>query len=232
MFPRLTSDRTAGILLVLLVSLLVASVFGGAGGVGLDTRSEYFFGDGPESWQVVAIQHRDQLRDGLILLTFGAVVAMSLAVVAYKTLQRQAIGSAAAISIGLLGAGILLLVGAGLSFWLADLAGQWTNSAGADADRIADTALSVHTARFFALLIGFPLILGSLLAFGVRTQLTGGLPRWLFVFPILGGGLLIISPVGFAGPGVFLFLMASGVILLSWLVVLAGTLVLRRTDQN
>ena len=41
-------ERSAGVLILLLVILLVMAFFSGAGGVGIDTRSEYFFGDGPE----------------------------------------------------------------------------------------------------------------------------------------------------------------------------------------
>ena len=227
MFLRLTSERAAGALTLLLLGLLAASIAMGANRVGLDSRSEYFFGGGTESWRVVAIQHGGQLAKGIILQIGAGVVAMFLAGAAYMTLQRHGSGFVTAISVGLLAAGTLLLIGSVMSFRLSDLAGQWANASGADAGRIADSAYTAHTVRFFSLLTGLPLLLGSLIAFGVHVQRVSGMPRWLVVFPALSGALLIISPVGFVSIGIFVFFMASGVILFLWLFVLGGRLALR-----
>ena len=215
-------------MILLLLILLVAGCSKGAGGVGIDTRPDYFFGDGPHGWGVVAIQHRDQLKDGLVFLAVASVVAMASAPLLRKTLKSHPSTLVTASTVSLLTAGAVMLVFVATGFWIADLAGQWAASPiGEDADHIADSAFTAVTIRFFAALIGLPLLLGGLIGFGIQIQRTGELPRWLMAFPVMGGVLLIISPVGFAGPGSFLFVMASGTILLLWLIVLGGRLLLR-----
>ena len=225
----MATERTIGALVLLSLIFLLAGFATGAGGVGIDTRSEYFYGDGPHSWRVVATQHRDRLADGLIPLAVGGAAAMATSALLYRMLKSHPSGLVAAAALGLLAAGALILVFVGTGFWATYLAGQWWESrVGVDSGSIADSAFAVLTVRFFAAFMGFPLLLGSLIAFGVLVQHVGNLPRWLMAFPAVGGALLVISPIGFAvDPGFFFFLMASGIILLLWLVVLSGRLILR-----
>ena len=70
-------ERSAGALIIIMMILLVIAISTGAARVGLDTRSEYFYGDGPESWRVVAEVHRDELTDGLLPLALAGVSAVS-----------------------------------------------------------------------------------------------------------------------------------------------------------
>ena len=227
MLPRNVVARITGAMVLLMLGLLVAGFASGAGGVGIDIRSEYFFGDGPHSWGVVARVHGDDLANGLLAMAGGSATAMAAGGLLYLTLRQRPSALLAAGAIGLLASGALMLVGVGASYWVADLACQWIDAKSDEADCIADTAFNAVTLRFFALLVGLPLVLGSLIAFGLLVQRLSGLPRWLIAFPVTGGALLVISPVGFAGPGFALFLLASGLVLLSWLVVLSGRLMVR-----
>ena len=157
-------ERSAGVLILLLVILLVMAFFSGAGGVGIDTRSEYFFGDGPHSWRVAATEHRYQLTNGLTALALASVVAVTVAALLYWTLKSHALGLATVGTSALLVAGVLILVFVGLSLRTADLASSWIESpAGSEAGRIAHVALTTLAIRFIVGMIGFPLLLGSLI---------------------------------------------------------------------
>ena len=227
MFSQSAIERAVGILVPLVVVMLAASFSLGSGKVGIDTRSEYFYGTGTESWEIVANEHLEQLDDGLGFQAGAGALAMATAGLFYLMFRSRSSSLSNASTWGLLAAGGLILIGAGASFRVSDLAGQWLVTSGADAERIADSAFTAITLRFVVLIIGFPLFLGSLLAFGVATQRLSGLPRWLNAFPMLGGGLLVISPIGFVTVGIFLFIMASGAVLLSWLIIISARLILR-----
>lgn len=220
-------ERIAGVLVLLLVALVAVSVSMGAGGVGLDARSEYFRGDGPQSWSVVATQHRDQLADGLTPLAAASAVAMFLGGVLYLTHRRLASGLASAASFGFVTTGALMAIGVAMRFWVADLAGRWANTDSA-VGHLADSAFTAHTVWTVAMFVALPLLMASLIALGIVVQRAAALPRWLMAFPVVGGALLVISPIGFAvGPGFASLVVASGATLLVWLVVVSGRLTLR-----
>ena len=88
MFPQIAIERAAGalvplVLVPLVLVLLATSLILGAGRVGIDTRSEYFYATGPHSWQVVATQHRDRLADGLAFQAAAGALAMATAALIY-----------------------------------------------------------------------------------------------------------------------------------------------------
>ena len=222
-----SGERIVGIALLLVLVLVSLSMSLGAGRVGLDSRSEYFHGNGSESWAVVATLHQDQLADGLMPLAATSAVLVALAGVVYLTLRRYASLLASAVSVGFLTSGVLMAIGAAMRFRVADLAGRWSSTS-SGADGLADSAFTAHSVYVLSMFTALPLFMASLIAVGILAQRATTLPRWLLTFPWVGGALLIISPIGFAiGPGFGALVMASGATLLLWLVVVSGRLILR-----
>ncbi len=234
MIRHITTHRIFGAPILLLVTTFLLGMLRGAGGPGLDTRSEYFYGDGPNSWRYLASQHRAQATEGLVPLIVAGAAAIATAALVRPAFRPHPTELATASAIGLLSAGVLILVFQFMSFRVADLANQWTASVeGLQADGILDSAFSAVTIRFLAAGLGIPLLLGSLIAVGLAIQKRGRLPRWLVALPWLGGAVLIASPMGFfIGTGFFSIVALSAIILFLWIVILAVSLLVPGPTQT
>ncbi|MDA1097306.1 MAG: hypothetical protein O3B84_08670 [Chloroflexi bacterium] len=211
---RTRVERAAGLLVLWVVPLIAIA---GVLDPGLDTRQAYFV----ESLAAFLPEMGRYAASSIVMLAAGLVLAA--AGVALLLPSRRAPGPLQTLgATGLLSAGILILSGAGVGLWVHHLAAEWSFAGGAAAEQLAQSALTAQQMRFTLAISGIALSLASLLCTGVVFHRWNGLPSWLLRLPIVAGVILAASPLGFITVGIFLLLIASGLVLFSWLIIEAG----------
>lgn len=213
--------RLAGLFILLIVPLLIASVFLDPG---LETRPEYF----AESFARFVPQ-RERYLVSAILMFAAAFVALAAGCALFLRFRPLGMDLATAGALGLLVAGFLVLGAAGAGLRVYQLATEWLTLTGTGAGQAERSALAVQQLRFLSAGLGYVLLLVSLICCGVVFHRSTRLPRWLLSLPVVSGIIIVASPLGFLSVGIFLFLMVSAVLLFVWLTAETGWLLIRGT---
>lgn len=239
MLSKITIERTAGVLLLLIVALFAALTFVE---FGLDVSQEHF----REGFRDKIVQNQDRFAAGLVLSSVMSVVMIGAAGALYSTFRPHEPTLATVGAYGLLAGGVLLLAGAGSGVALHDLAGEWSATGGAQAEQVLTSARAVALVFAFFANIAFFLLFGGVSAFGALIAWTGAIPRWLGWLAVFSGVLQALSlTVGLVtgalwdmvmgsaiGTGLFSYLIfGSFFSAVLWLLITGGWLLVRGTQE-
>lgn len=239
MLSKIAVERTAGVLMLLIVALSAALA---AVGFGVDASLEPFRND----FRDKVVQNQDKFAAGLVLSSAMSVAMFGAAGALYGTFRLHERTLATVGAYGFLAGGVLLLVGAGSGVALHDLAGEWSAADAARAEQVLTSARAVAIEFEFLSNIAFLLLVGGVSAFGGLTAWTGAMPRWLSALAVLSGVLLLLGlTVGLVtgalwdlvmgssvDTGLFSYLMfGSFLTTVLWLSVTGGWLLVRGTKD-
>jgi hypothetical protein len=190
MLSKLTVERGAGLLLLLVAAatILIMTV----GRLGIGAAEPYFREDFP-----ALARNPYPYITGLVLAVGLAVGLIAAAAALYRTFQPHGPALAAVGAFGLLAAGVLLLVTGAAGRALLDLAGEWRATGGVAGDAVWTAARAVALVYESLAGVSFMLMLGSLAVFGALILRRGALPRWLGGLALLGG-LGVVLGLGLA----------------------------------
>jgi hypothetical protein len=181
---------------------------------GLETRPEYL----GESFARFA-PHRDTYLASTILMLAAALAVLAAGAALLLRFRFREMNLVTASGFGLLASGLLVLGAAGASLRIYQLSTEWLAVSRTVANQVESSALDVQQLRFAFALLGFPLLLTSLICCGVVFHRLTELPRWLLRLPVISGIVMAASPLGFLGPGFVLFLGISALVLFAWLTL-------------
>ncbi len=217
MLSKATIERITGILFFVIVPVIIVTAVTDSG---VDTRVDEFRG----SLQDVADDEaRNFVSAGFGFLMSGLFVATGAALyVTFRSYDRllSLLGA-----FGFLAAGVSFMVSmaAGLAF--TELASEFGDTSGVEADQIVPAARAVALASDWSLLSGFAFFGLGLLALGILIVWRRPLPRWLGWLAAISGVLTVVG-----GPTWFLLILG---LLLSfvWLIVAGARLVWHGTNE-
>ena len=221
---RFLLERLAGLLILPIVPLMVAAVVLDPG---LETRPEYL----GESFARFA-PHREAYLASTILMLAAAFAILAAGAALLLRFRLREMNLATASGLGLLASGLLVLAAGVASLRIYQLSTEWLALSGTVANQVESFALGVQQLRFAFALLGFPLLLTSLICCGVVFHRLTGLPRWLLRLPVISGIIMAASPLGFLGPGFVLFLGISALVLFAWLTLEIFLLLTRETATS
>lgn len=230
---KIPVERIAGVMLLALVVL----IFVGTATNYIDTSAGNFRAE----LQRLANEHGESTFESVSqliagLLVIGAGVGFALALRARSTILATLSG------VGLICAGLLLVVAAAMNFALLDLAKQFGNTTGAEADSLVAPARALAVLGTTLQQLAGGLLLGSVYLLAVLAARSKLVARWL-------SGLAVVSAAAFGGSLVVAIidgttrnseedtlwwpLFAGGIFLaLIWLIVAGAILLFRRGAAN
>lgn len=217
MLSKATIERITGVLLLVVIPVIIVTAVTDSG---VDTRVDEFRGSLEDAADEEA---RNFVSAGFGFLMSGLFVAIGAALyVTFRSYERflSLLGA-----FGFLAAGVsfMLSMAAGLAF--TELASEFGDASGVEADQIVPAARAVALASDWSLLAGFAFFGLGLLALGILIVRRRPLPRWL-------GWLAAISGVLTAVGGPTWFLLILGLLLsFVWLIVAGGWLAWRGTSE-
>jgi hypothetical protein len=212
-----TIERITGILFLVIIPVSLATAILDSG---IDTRVEYFRG----SLQTVA----DNETQNVVGSVFGFLMAglfVSTGAALYVTFRSYDRLLSLIGAFGFLAAGVSFMVSmaAGLAF--IELASEFGDVRGVQADQIVPAARSMAIVSDWTLFAGFGFFGLGLLALGILIIWRRPLPRWLGWLAALSGVLMVLGAPTF-------FLLILGLLLgLVWLLVAGAWLAWRGTND-
>lgn len=239
MFSKIAVERTAGVLMLLIVALFAALTFVE---FGVDVSQEHFRDD----FRDKIVQDQEMFAAGLVLSSVMSLVMIGGAGALYSTFRPHEPMLATVGAYGFLAGGVLLLIGAATGVALHDLAAEWSGAGAARAEQVLISARAVALVFEFLANIAFLLLFAGVLAFGGLIVWTGAMPRWLGGLAVLSGVLQGLSlTVGLItgalwdlvmgsaiGAGLFSYLLIGGFFTaVLWLLVTGGWLLVRGTKE-
>ena len=217
MLSKSTVERITGVLFLVIIPVSLATALLDSG---VDTRVDEFRG----SLQTVADSETQNIVGAVFgFFMAGLFVSTGAALyVAFRSYDRllSLIGA-----FGFLAAGVSFMVSMAAGLTFIELASEFGDTSGVEADQIVPAARAVAIVSDWSLFAGFGFFGLGLLALGILIIRRRALPPWLGWLAAISGVLMAVGAPTF-------FLLILGLLLaLVWLLVAGGLLVLRGTNE-
>lgn len=217
MLSKSTIERITGILFFVIVPVMIVTAITDSG---IDTRVDEFRGSLTDA--------ADEEAQNFVSGGFGFVMSVlfvATAAALYVTFRSYERFISLLSAFGFLAAGVSFSVAMAADLAFTELASEFGDTSGIDADQIVPAARATALASDWSLLSGFAFFGLGLLALGVLIVWRQPLPRWL-------GWLAAISGVLIAVGGPTWILLMLGLLLgFVWLIVAGGWLAWRGTSE-